>query len=71
MATLQNKRVIATEEEISEGNNGICLACGEEAYGVEPDARAYECECCGKRAVYGLEELVVMGFIDLTDDDGG
>jgi len=23
---------------------GFCIACGAEAYGVEPDARKYECE---------------------------
>jgi predicted RNA-binding Zn-ribbon protein involved in translation (DUF1610 family) len=37
---------------------GICVACGEEASGVEPDARKYECEACGKRAVYGAQELL-------------
>ena len=38
---------------------GFCLACGAEAYGVEPDARKYRCETCGKRAVYGAEELML------------
>jgi hypothetical protein len=37
---------------------GLCIACGEEQYGVEPDARKYECEGCGKRAVYGAQELL-------------
>ncbi len=40
---------------------GFCLACGAEAYGVEPDARRYECETCGEKAVYGAEELVIAG----------
>lgn len=40
---------------------GFCVACGNEAYGVEPDARKYVCEACGARAVYGAEELVIMG----------
>jgi len=39
---------------------GICLACGEDAYGVEPDARRYECESCGKEKVYGSQELILM-----------
>lgn len=39
---------------------GFCLACGEEAYGVEPDARGYECESCGQPRVYGAEELLIM-----------
>jgi hypothetical protein len=39
---------------------GICLACGEDAQGVEPDAREYECESCGKEKVFGCEELLFM-----------
>ncbi len=38
---------------------GVCIACGEEVQGVEPDACKYECDCCGKRAVYGAEELLM------------
>ena len=41
-------------------NPGFCLACGEEAMGCEPDAREYECECCGERQVYGSDELLIM-----------
>lgn len=39
---------------------GFCTACGEEAYGCEPDAREYECESCGEHAVFGAEELLLM-----------
>jgi len=39
---------------------GFCLACGEQASGVEPDAREYQCESCGQRKVYGAEELLLM-----------
>ena len=39
---------------------GFCLVCGDEAYGVEPDARKYECESCGASKVYGAEELLLM-----------
>jgi len=41
-------------------NTGFCLACGEQAFGVEPDAREYECESCGAHEVYGAEELLIM-----------
>jgi len=44
----------------ADDNLGFCLACGAEAYGVEPDARKYECEECGERRVYGAEELLLM-----------
>lgn len=43
---------------------GFCLSCGEEQGGVEPDARRYRCECCGKLQVYGAEELAVMGRVE-------
>jgi hypothetical protein len=36
---------------------GLCIGCGHEQGGCEPDARAYECEVCGEPAVYGAEEL--------------
>jgi hypothetical protein len=39
---------------------GFCLECGEEASGVEPDARGNTCESCGEPKVYGAEELLIM-----------
>ena len=38
---------------------GFCTACGDEAYGVEPDARNYKCESCGEYWVFGAEELLI------------
>lgn len=58
-----------TEDQIRDGverglcsldNPGFCLACGAEADGCEPDARNYECECCGEHAVFGAEELMLQ-----------
>jgi hypothetical protein len=66
--TAQLRKVGLTVETIAEAverqmsgtdNPGFCLACGDEADGCEPDARRYECESCGKRAVYGAEELLM------------
>jgi len=48
--------------EILEGGSygvGICLACGEDTDGVEPDACGYKCEACGARKVYGAEEVLM------------
>lgn len=58
-----------TESDLLDGTLGACLACGKMADGCEPDARNYECECCGKRQVFGLEELLVMGKIEIAGDD--
>lgn len=46
---------------------GRCIACRAEAFGVEPDAREYTCEECGSPSVYGTEELLQMGLIELQD----
>lgn len=46
-------------EDMMSDQGGFCIACGEEAYSIEPDARKYECEYCGKNKVYGAEELVI------------
>lgn len=40
---------------------GFCMSCGEEASGVEPDARNYPCEFCGEKDVFGAEEVLFMG----------
>jgi len=50
----------AVERQMSSLDNpGFCIACGADAEGCEPDARGYECECCGEKAVYGAEELLL------------
>ena len=56
------KRIMAACERgvTSLDNPGICLLCGADVEGVEPDARKYECESCGENGVYGAEELALM-----------
>ena len=58
LITIDIDRIIEACE--SDDCMGFCLACGEDAYGVEPDARGYECEACGARAVFGAEEILIM-----------
>jgi Zn finger protein HypA/HybF involved in hydrogenase expression len=55
--TITEDRVMEAVEQ--DDNTGFCLACGDDAYGVEPDARRYRCETCGERQVYGAEELAL------------
>jgi len=52
------------EAESSCDNPGFCLACGEQQDGCEPDARRYECECCGEHRVYGAQEILLMGAFE-------
>ena len=47
-------------------HGGICLACNSLEVGpVEPDARNYECDGCGAREVFGIEEAVLMGAVQI------
>lgn len=58
MAKVTMDRILAAVQ--ADDNRGFCTNCGAEAYGVEPDAREYECESCGEPKVYGAEELLIM-----------
>lgn len=54
-----------TEERVCEAvrrddDIGFCIDCGHEQDRCEPDARKYECESCGQKAVFGAEELCIM-----------
>ena len=67
------EKIKMTEEEYRLGNeehDGICMECGEIAYGVDVDAVRFMCEGCDKRAVYGLEMLMNMDLIEFTDLEG-
>lgn len=57
MSKLSLEQVIAAVE--MDDCRGFCIACGDEAYNVEPDARKYFCETCGEPQVYGAEELLM------------
>lgn len=69
----QMKKLEMTESEFSELSDsyaGICLACGEIQYdGVEPDAEEYECESCAENQVMGLEQALICGHLELTEDE--
>lgn len=59
-------------EFVSSDNDseGLCVFCGETAFGVEPDARKYACEGCEKNGVYGMQELLLMGLITFSENEG-
>jgi hypothetical protein len=48
---------------------GVCIACGEIVdEGVEPDAERYECDVCGQKRVYGIEQALLIGRIAIVAD---
>lgn len=53
---------------LRDSSGGVCRSCKEECHGVEPDARNYECEACGARQVCGVEQLLIMGQINIIWD---
>lgn len=54
----------------NDDNDGYCLYCNEFTYGgVEPDARNYLCEGCGEKKVFGIEELMIRGMVEVVDDE--
>ena len=58
----------ATFRSLTGEHAGLCVKCMTVSYGVEPDARRYECECCEMKGVYGLEELMLMGLIIIVNE---
>lgn len=62
--SITRERVLQAVQDFIEHGDfpGFCLACGAEAANCEPDARGYECECCGAPAVTGAETIFFTHF---------
>jgi hypothetical protein len=57
---------IAAFEKACEGYKGFCSNCKKMTRaGCEPDARGYNCPRCKKDTVYGAEEAMMMGILDV------
>lgn len=58
--------MLDTDEVIAAVKNddqvGFCIECGTMQDSVEPDARRYMCEECGRLGVYGACEILLCGF---------
>lgn len=57
-----------TFEAMRDDYMGLCFSCGHDTYNVEPDARGYKCEACGENKVFGVEEILIMGRILISED---
>lgn len=57
--TTERLEAALKESLFGETNMGICIECGEDQFGVEPDAEKYLCESCGTHTVYGVETLAI------------
>jgi len=49
-------------------HEGFCTECKELTRDMcEPDAANYECPVCGGFTVFGIEEAMLIGYIEITD----
>jgi len=46
----------------NDDNEGVCVACGDLMDNCEPDAQRYPCDGCGKKTVYGTQEVLIRGW---------
>ena len=58
-----------TEEEYRDfrnGYDGYCTKCNDVTRygGTEPDAENYECHECGDMKAMGIENALIMGYIE-------
>lgn len=65
--------IAMSEAEYHEHNNlysGVCLSCGEIRIGdTEPDAEGYPCEHCEAPRVIGLEQALMLGYLEIVGGD--
>lgn len=53
--------------ELDDSYSGVCKKCGEIREGdTEPDAEGYPCDSCGKNAVVGIANALMMGLVEIT-----
>jgi predicted RNA-binding Zn-ribbon protein involved in translation (DUF1610 family) len=53
--------------EHREDYDGYCTTCEEVTrYGeTEPDAEEYECPQCGQDTCYGIEQALLLGYLEV------
>jgi Zn finger protein HypA/HybF involved in hydrogenase expression len=61
--------VSISEERFSEAvdnSEGFCTECNDFTHGSsEPDAENYKCPECKKNTVFGAEQALILGLIDV------
>ncbi len=58
-ASLTTARIVRAVKR--DDGTGFCLNCGKTRKYCEPDAERYPCDKCKQSAVYGAEQLLIMG----------
>lgn len=55
--------------DLRESNAGFCENCDEctADSGVEPDAQDYDCIVCAMPTVFGVEQALLLGYIEIEE----
>ena len=60
---------MAEYKELQSTEMGICVSCLNRQGPVEPDARDYRCDSCGENQVFGIEELLIAGKLEIIEEE--
>jgi hypothetical protein len=52
-------------DSLCDAHTGLCRSCEAERECTEPDAENYTCEACGADDVFGCEQLLIMGELEI------
>ena len=58
--TIERIMELVEDQMTDLSNPGICLACGADHDGCDPDSRNCKCWDCGECQVFGAEEILTM-----------
>jgi len=64
MKTRLRKISLEQYHQLDEDMAGLCISCGYEQSGCEPDAERYRCEACDERKVYGPHWYLMSGMVE-------
>jgi hypothetical protein len=57
---------MGTVKDLQNSYGGVCLNCGAFQWdGCEPDAENYFCEECENNAVWGIDQAILIGKVNI------
>lgn len=64
------KMTEATFNMLDQNYSGVCLHCHEiQDGGCEPDAEYYHCDECNHDSVFGIQQALVYGRIEIVESE--
>ena len=66
----RKKLTFTAWRDARENHIGWCRACGATQSVTEPGDREHECSVCGGHEVFGADEWIGEGWLEVVDDEG-